>query len=123
MLQRLNVRASISSSSPSDAVLRSTNISAVMVTAEIGPYARHGSRLDVVVSSMDDARSLQGGTLLLTPLRGADSDVYAVAQGPLSIGGFAAAGAAAAGQKNHPTAGPNARGAIFQKEPPRESAC
>jgi len=102
MLQRLNVRATIFSAQPSDAVLRATNISAVMVTAEIGPYARPGSRLDVVVSSMDDARSLQGGTLLLTPLRGADGDVYAVAQGPLSIGGFAASGAAASVQVLNP---------------------
>src|SRR5207247_1327746 len=85
MLQRLNVRAPIFSGSPADAVLRSTNISAVMVTTEIGPYARPGTRLDVIVSSIDDARSLQGGTLLMTPLRGADGDVYAVAQGPLSI--------------------------------------
>ncbi len=123
MLQRLNVRSTIFSVQPADPVLTTTNISAVMVTAEIGPYARPGSRLDVIVSSMDDARSLQGGTLLMTPLRGADGDVYAVAQGPLSIGGFAASGAAANVQKNHPTVGSIAGGGIVEKEPPGLGAC
>src|SRR5213596_609775 len=66
MLQKLNVTATIFSQVPSDNVLRSTNISAVMVTAELGPYSRKGTKIDVTVSAMDDARSLQGGMLLLT---------------------------------------------------------
>jgi hypothetical protein len=69
-------------------MLKVKNVAAVMVTAELPPFARAGNRIDVVVSSIGDARSLQGGTLLQTPLRGADGQVYAVAQGPLSIGGF-----------------------------------
>ncbi len=64
------------------------NVAAVMVTAEIGPYAQSGTRLDIMASSIGDARSLQGGTLLPTPLRGPDGSIVALAQGPLSIGGF-----------------------------------
>jgi flagellar P-ring protein precursor FlgI len=123
MLQRLNTRGTIYSVLPSDALFQSTNISAVMVTAEIGPYSRKGTRLDVIVSSLDDATSIQGGTLLFTPLRGADGDVYAVAQGPLSIGGFAVQGVAAKVQKNHPTAGRVTDGAIVEKEALGEVIC
>ena len=68
------------------------NIAAVMVTAEIGPYAQLGARLDIMASSIGDARSLQGGTLLPTPLRGPDGSIVALAQGPLSIGGFGVGG-------------------------------
>jgi flagellar P-ring protein FlgI len=116
MLQKLNVSAKIFNQSPSDNVIRSTNVSAVMVTAEIGPFNRCGSRLDVTVSSIDDASSLQGGTLLMTPLRGADGEVYCVAQGPLSIGGFILQGQAATIQKNHPTVGRIANGGTVEKE-------
>ena len=68
------------------------NVAAVLVTAELPAYARAGARLDITASSVGDARSLQGGTLLATPLRGGDGQIYALAQGPLSIGGFGGVG-------------------------------
>ena len=93
------------------------NVAAVMVTAKIPPFARIGNKIDVVVSSIGDAKSLQGGTLLLTPLRGVDRKVYALAQGPISVGGFAAGGAAGGGvTKNHPTVGRISRGATIERE-------
>lgn len=116
MLQKMNVTAQIFTQSPADNVIRSTSIAAVMVTAEIGPFSRKGSRIDVTVGALDDTRSLQGGTLILTPLRGADGEVYAVAQGPLSIGGFAVGGQAARGQKNQVNSGRIPNGAIVEKE-------
>lgn len=118
MFQRLGVTTQIFSQQPSESVFRSTSISAVMVTAEIGPFSRKGSRVDVLVSVADDARSLQGGTLMLTPLRGADGQVYAVAQGPLSIGGFAATTLASGVQKNHLNVGRVPNGAIVEREAP-----
>ena len=69
------------------------NVAAVMVTADLPAFARSGSRIDVLVSSIGDAENLQGGTLLFTPLKAADQQVYAVAQGPISTGGFVAGGA------------------------------
>ncbi len=92
------------------------NVASVMVTAILPPFARQGSRLDVTLSSLGDAKSLQGGTLILTPLKGADGRIYAVAQGPLVVGGFAAEGAAAGAQKNHPTVGRISGGATVEKE-------
>ena len=71
---------------------RTRNVAAVMVTAELPPFAGKGSRIDVTVSSLGDATSLAGGSLILTPLRGADDQIYAVAQGPIAVTGFAAAG-------------------------------
>jgi len=95
------------------------NIAAVMVTANFPPFARGGSRIDVTVSSIGDAKSLQGGTLLITPLSGADQKVYALAQGPVVTGGFAVSGASGAGvQKNHPSVGTISKGAIVEKEIP-----
>lgn len=94
------------------------NVAGVMVTAMMPPFAKVGQKLDVVVSSMGDAKSLQGGTLLLTPLKGVNGKVYALAQGPLSIGGFAAGGAGASIQKNHPTAGRIPNGATIEREIP-----
>ena len=123
MLQRLNVTAQIFTNLPSDNVLRSANISVVMVTAEIGPFARKGSRIDVTVSALDDAQSLQGGTLIFTPLRGVDGEVYAVSQGPVSVGGFLFSGQAASVQKNHPTVGRIAGGAIVEREARGEVVC
>jgi flagellar P-ring protein precursor FlgI len=97
--------------------LKVKNVAAVIVTATLPPFARKGERIDVTVSSLGDATSLQGGTLLLTPLKGADNQVYAVAQGPLSVGGFAAGGWAGGGvQKNHPTAGRIPQGASVERE-------
>ena len=95
------------------------NVAAVMVTAKIAPFARIGNKIDVVVSSIGDAKSLQGGTLLLTPLRGVDRKVYALSQGPISVGGFAAGGAGGGGvTKNHPTVGRISRGATVELEIP-----
>jgi len=91
------------------------NIASVMVTAELPPFARAGSKIDVTVSTIGSAGSLQGGTLLMAPLMGADGQVYAVAQGAVTIGGFAAGGKASSVSKNHPTVGRIAGGAIVEK--------
>ena len=99
--------------------LKVKNVAAVIVTATLPPFARRGNRIDVTVSSLGDAASLQGGTLLMTPLKGPDTQIYAVAQGPLSVGGFSAGGAAGGGvQKNHPTVGRIPQGALVEKEIP-----
>ena len=120
MMQRLGVTTQIFSPSPAESILRSTNNSAVMVTAEIGPWARKGGKIDVTVSSMDDARSLQGGQLMLTTLKGVDGDVYAVAQGPMSVGGFSVSGQASGIQKNQLNTGRVPNGAMVEKEAPGE---
>jgi flagellar P-ring protein precursor FlgI len=91
------------------------SIAIVMVTTELNPFAREGSRLDVDVSTIGDAKSLQGGMLLPTPLKGLDSQVYAVAQGGISIGGWAATGEKASITKNHQTVGRIPDGAIVEK--------
>jgi len=92
------------------------NIAAVVVTANLPPFSKIGNTIDVTVSSIGDATSLTGGVLLLTPLKGADGEVYAVAQGPLLVGGFSAGGAGATMQKNHPTAGRIPNGATIERE-------
>jgi flagellar P-ring protein precursor FlgI len=92
------------------------NIAVVMVTAALGPFAREGSRLDVDVSAIGDAKSLQGGKLLPTPLKGLDGQVYAVAQGGISIGGWTAAGDKASITKNHQTVGRIPDGATVEQE-------
>ncbi len=94
------------------------NIAAVMVTAVLPPFANPGTLIDVQVSSMGDADSLAGGTLLMTPLKGADGEVYAVAQGALAIGAFSFGGKAAKAQKNHPTVGRIPNGAIVENTVP-----
>jgi flagellar P-ring protein precursor FlgI len=98
------------------------NVAIVMVTADIPAFSKPGSRLDVVVSSMGDAKSLQGGVLVQTPLLGADGKVYAIAQGTLSIGGLSAGGGGDGGgasvQKNHPTVGAIINGALVEQEIP-----
>jgi flagellar P-ring protein precursor FlgI len=114
MLQRygLNVPAS---------TLSSKNVAVVMVTADIPAFVKPGERLDVQVASMGDASTLQGGVLLQTPLMGADNKVYAVAQGPVSIGGFTAGtggGGGATVTKNHPTTGQIVSGALVEREIP-----
>jgi flagellar P-ring protein FlgI len=97
------------------------NVAAVMVTADLPPFAREGSKLDVLVSSVGDAKSLQGGTLLLTPLRGVDSNIYGLAQGALLVGGFSTGGQAGGGvQKNHPTVARIPGGASIEREVPFE---
>jgi flagellar P-ring protein precursor FlgI len=92
------------------------NVAAVIVTAELPPFARQGSAIDVTVSALDEATSLRGGTLVLTPLVGADGNVYAVAQGAVSVGGFAFGGAAATVQQGHPTVGRIPNGATVERE-------
>jgi len=94
------------------------NVASVIVRAELPPFARRGQRIDVEVSAIGDATSLQGGTLLMTPLRGADGEVYAVAHGPVVIGGFAAAGQASSVSKNHTTAGRIPGGANVERDEP-----
>ena len=94
------------------------NVAAVMVTADLPPFAKPGSTIDVQVSSIGDAKSISGGTLIMTPLKGADGNVYAVAQGPLTNGAFAYGGKAAKVQKNHPTAGRIANGATIENTVP-----
>ncbi|MFZ3047587.1 MAG: flagellar basal body P-ring protein FlgI, partial [Desulfatirhabdiaceae bacterium] len=92
------------------------NVAAVMVTAEMPPFARAGSQLDVSVSSIGDAQNLQGGTLLFTPLKAANGQIYAMAQGAVSTGGFSAQGTGANVQKNFPTVARVANGATIEKE-------
>lgn len=94
------------------------NVAAVMVTAVLPPFARTGSTIDVNVSSIGDAKNLAGGTLIMTPLQGADGQVYAVAQGPITLGAFSFGGKAAKAQKNHPTVGRIAGGAIVENTVP-----
>lgn len=94
------------------------NVAAVMVTATLPPFAKQGNSLDVLVSSVGDSKSLAGGTLLMTPLKGADSQIYAVAQGGVLTNSFSYGGQAASVQKNHPTAGRVPGGALVERELP-----
>jgi flagellar P-ring protein precursor FlgI len=120
-LQRMNYTTGIFAANPAESIIRSTSISAVFVTAEIGPFNRKGARIDVTVSAIDDTRSLQGGTLIFTPLRGADGNVYALAQGPLSVGGFSVTVGGGGGvQKNHLNVGRIPGGGIIETEAPGE---
>ncbi|HEV8388691.1 MAG TPA: flagellar basal body P-ring protein FlgI [Dongiaceae bacterium] len=115
MLERLGVNAR-------DEDLETKNVAAVMVTASLPPFSRQGSEIDVTVSALGDASSLQGGTLLVTPMLGADGEVYAVAQGQITIGGFSASGAAESVLRGVPTSGRIARGAIVEREVPFDLA-
>jgi len=112
MLEKMGVTVN-----PDD--IKVKNVAAVMVTAELPPFARSGSRLDALVNSIGDAKALQGGTLLMTPLKGADGQVYAVAQGPVATGGFlvGASGGDKVG-KNFPTVGRVVQGASVEREIP-----
>lgn len=98
--------------------VRLKNVAAVMVTAELPPFARAGQRIDVTVSSMGDAKSLEGGTLLLSPLRAANGDVFGVAQGAVSIGGFGSSEAGSSVQVNFPTVGGIPGGGILERDAP-----
>lgn len=109
MLERLGV-------STRGSKLNTKNVAAVMVTASLPPFARQGSRLDVSVSALGDAKSLLGGTLLVTPLLGADGEAYAVAQGALTVGGFSAAGDAESVTRGVPTSARIPSGAIIERE-------
>lgn len=94
------------------------NAAAVIVTAELPPFIKPGSKIDVLVSSLGDAKSLQGGTLISTPLKALDGSVYAIAQGPVALAGFTAGKKGASVVKNHQTAGKISDGAIIEKELP-----
>lgn len=93
--------------------IKSKNVAAVVVTAKLKPFARQGDRFDVTVSSIGDAKSLEGGTLLMTPLKGVDGKIYALAQGPLSIGGMNQRGG---GAQSHPTSGIVFNGGLVERE-------
>ncbi|HXA69384.1 MAG TPA: flagellar basal body P-ring protein FlgI [Stellaceae bacterium] len=109
MLERLGVNAR-------DASLRTKNVAAVMVTATLPAFARQGGHIDVTVSALGDAKSLLGGTLLVTPMLGADGEVYAVAQGTVATGSVSAKGQATSVTKGVPTAGRISSGAIVERE-------
>ena len=111
LLERLGVRVS-----PQD--LKLANVAAVMATADLPAFSRPGSRLDVTLSSIGDASTLQGGILVMTPLKGADGKVYAVAQGPISVGGFVIEGGGDSAQKNHPTVARLSKGALVERAIP-----
>ena len=114
MLEKMGVTVN-----PNDIAV--SNVAAVMVTAELPPFARSGGRIDALVNSIGDAENLQGGTLLFTPLKAADQQVYAVAQGPVSTGGFVVGSASGSGvQKNFPTVGRVVNGALIEKEIPNK---
>lgn len=109
MLERLGVNTR-------GETLRTANIAAVMITANLPAFATQGSRMDVSVSALGDADSLQGGTLLVTPLLGADGEVYAIAQGPVAINGFSASGDSATVISGVPTTGRISSGALIERE-------
>lgn len=111
MLERMGITTSVND-------IKIKNVAAVMVTATLPPFAKQGNRLDVLVSSMGDAKSIAGGTLLMSPLKGADNQVYAVAQGSILTNSFAFGGQGATAQKNHPTAGRVPNGALVERELP-----
>lgn len=110
MLERMGVNTR-------DQSLQTKNVAAVMVTANLPPFATQGSRLDVTVSALGDAKSLEGGTLIVTPLLGADGQVYAVAQGQLTVGGFVATGGSGSSvSRGVPTNGRVPNGALIERE-------
>lgn len=100
------------------ATIEVKNVAAVMVTATLPPFVRPGNTIDVTVSSLGDAKSLQGGTLLMTPLTAGNGAVYAVAQGPLSTGGFSVSAGGSAAGKNFSTVGRIPNGALVEREVP-----
>lgn len=119
MLQKFGVSVPLSK-------IKVKNVAAVMVTGDLPTFARKGWRMDVMISSMGDAASLEGGTLLMTPLLAANGTIFAVAQGPVLVGGFQASGQSGSSvQKNHPTVGRIPGGAVIEAEiafiPPGDS--
>ncbi len=114
MLQSLGVAI------PPGVTAQTRNIAAVMVTAELPALARPGQKIDPTVSSMGNARSLRGGTLLMTPLRGADGQIYALAQGSIFVGGAGAAAAGSSATVNHLSVGRIPGGALVERTPPTQ---
>jgi flagellar P-ring protein precursor FlgI len=111
MLERMGIRTD-------PAVIKVKNVAAVSVTAELPSFSRPGTRIPITVSSMGDAKSLFGGILLTTQLKGGDGNVYAVAQGPIDLGGFAVNDSGDSAQKNHPTVGTVPGGALVERAIP-----
>src|SRR5689334_2447996 len=111
MLERMGISVPATS-------LRVSNMAAVIVTATLPPFAQAGARIDVTAASAGDASNLQGGLLLLTPLKGPDGQVYAVAQGAVVTGGFSAGRGASSQTVNHPTVGRIAEGALIERPSP-----
>jgi flagellar P-ring protein precursor FlgI len=111
MLEKMGIRVD-------PLMIKVKNVAAVMVTAELPAFARPGSKIDIAISSMGDAKSLQGGMLLFSPLKGADGNVYAVAQGPVDLGGFSVSQGGDSAQKNHPTVGTIPQGALVERSIP-----
>ena len=109
MLERLGVNTR-------GETMQTKNVAAVMVTANLPAFSGQGSRIDISVSALGDAKSLQGGTLLVTPLFGADGNIYALGQGPVAVGGFSAKGAGASVTRGVPTAGRISNGAVIERE-------
>src|SRR6201986_3892231 len=109
MLERLGVNTR-------GTTMQTKNVAAVMVTASLPAFAAQGTKIDVSVSALGDAKSLQGGTLLVTTLLGADGQIYALGQGPVAIGGFTASGDSASVTRGVPTAGRISNGAIVERE-------
>ncbi len=109
MLNRMGIK-------PTASGITSKNVAAVMVTAVLPPFAGQGSRIDVTISALGDSKSLLGGTLLVTPLLGADGEIYAVSQGQLAVGGFTASGSSQTITKGVPTSARIANGAIIERE-------
>lgn len=115
MLQRMGISTSVDT-------MRPENVATVLVTATLPPFARQGSKIDVLVSSIGDARSLQGGTLIIAPLKGVDGQTYAIAQGPVSIGGISAGDAGNSVDVNHPTVGRVPNGGLVERIVPTDLA-
>lgn len=115
MLERMGVTIGVNQ-------IKVKNVAAVMVTTTLPPFAKQGNKLDVLVSSLGDAKSIAGGTLIMTPLKGADGQVYAVAQGSVLTNSFAFAGQGASAQKNFPTAGRIPAAALVEREIPNTLA-
>jgi flagellar P-ring protein precursor FlgI len=109
ILQRMGVQIQ-------SGAIKVNNVAAVFVTATLPPFARPGSKLDITVSSVGDAKSLEGGLLLMTPLYGADGKIYAEAQGPVTLGGYSAGGAGNAKQLNHPTVARIPEGGLVERD-------
>ncbi|HLH10781.1 MAG TPA: flagellar basal body P-ring protein FlgI [Methylovirgula sp.] len=102
--------------------MRTRNVAAVLVTADLPPFSTPGTRIDVTVSSLGDATSLMGGTLILTSLQGVDGQTYAIAQGQVAVSGYSASGQAESVTENVPTAGRIANGALIEREVPGQLA-
>lgn len=115
MLERMGVTIGVNQ-------IKVKNVAAVLVTTTLPPFAKQGNKLDVLVSSLGDAKSIAGGTLIMTPLKGADGQVYAVAQGSVLTNSFAFAGQGASAQKNFPTAGRIPAAALVEREIPNTLA-